>query len=145
MHLSRMVEYPQDWDERRLKVLRRDMFTCVKCKAKNVQLHVHHVVPLSRDGSNRLENLTTLCKRCHEHTHPHMIFSKIVRWMWLIGILLFFPGMLLFVVTEFPVFMAIALLGMLIFSIGVMFKIIQIKFFVTRKRFRKARREWGFD
>ena len=32
-------------------------------------LEVHHVVPLSRDGEDRLENVLALCPNCHRKAH----------------------------------------------------------------------------
>ena len=29
------------------------------------QAHIDHIVPLSRGGNNALDNLRTLCRRCH--------------------------------------------------------------------------------
>ena len=74
-------EYPPDWDERRRAVYRRDDYTCQNCGVQSgpnapgngVPLHAHHVVPKSRGGSNRLENLQTLCESCHNRAHDHDI------------------------------------------------------------------------
>ena len=42
----------------------RDKGRCVKCGSrKNPELH--HIVPHARGGSNRLENLQLLCRRCN--------------------------------------------------------------------------------
>ena len=40
--------------------------TCAYCGAKNVPLEVEHIVPKSKDGSNRTSNLTLACRRCNE-------------------------------------------------------------------------------
>ena len=34
-------------------------------------LEIHHVAPRNEGGTNRIENLTTLCSRCHRFTHEH--------------------------------------------------------------------------
>ena len=39
---------------------------CVYCKKKNVPLQVEHIVPKSRNGSNRVSNLTIACKECNQ-------------------------------------------------------------------------------
>lgn len=54
----------------RYKVLCRDRFRCVICgrsPANNlgVELHVDHVVPWSKGGQNKEENLRTLCFDCN--------------------------------------------------------------------------------
>jgi len=36
------------------------------------RLEVHHIVPSAEGGSDKLENLVTLCDLCHAVLHPHM-------------------------------------------------------------------------
>lgn len=52
----------------RYDVLHRDGFRCVKCgasAASGATLHVDHIVPISRGGKTRIDNLQTLCDRCN--------------------------------------------------------------------------------
>lgn len=51
----------------RYKVLRRDRNTCKGCgaRAPDVELEVDHIVPVSRGGTDKLDNLKTLCKDCN--------------------------------------------------------------------------------
>jgi hypothetical protein len=54
----------------RLQVLDRDGFTCVLCgrspaTERGVQLHIDHILPVSRGGRATYENLRTLCARCN--------------------------------------------------------------------------------
>ena len=42
----------------------RDNYCCVKCGSKK-NLEIHHIVPLAKGGSNRLENLQLLCRSCN--------------------------------------------------------------------------------
>ncbi|MBD3220076.1 hypothetical protein GF314_02450 [bacterium] len=52
------------------RVLDRDGYRCTTPGCSNSHfLEIHHIVPRHRGGSNRLENLTTLCTRCHRHAH----------------------------------------------------------------------------
>ena len=67
-----MEGYPDNWIEISQNVRRRDGYRCANCGATNEELHVHHIVPLSRGGTNQLGNLKTLCKSCHARIHPHM-------------------------------------------------------------------------
>ncbi len=68
-------EYPPDWRARRRKVLRRDDYVCQGCglcstRVDDVRFDVDHVVPKSDGGSHALDNLQTLCPRCHAEKHP---------------------------------------------------------------------------
>lgn len=54
----------------RFKVLNRDNFTCVMCGASpaknlNVELHIDHIIPWSKNGETVLNNLQTLCANCN--------------------------------------------------------------------------------
>lgn len=77
-------KYPPDWDARRRAVYERDNFTCQNCGtqsgphagADGVPLHAHHVVPVSKGGSNATTNLVTLCQECHDLAHVHDIFDS---------------------------------------------------------------------
>ena len=40
--------------------------TCAYCKAKDVPLEVEHIVPKSRDGSDRITNLALSCHDCNQ-------------------------------------------------------------------------------
>lgn len=61
---------PTDWKTRRKKVLKRDGKQCQNCgRGKNVNLEVHHVVPIKDGGGNVLSNLITLCRDCHSAIH----------------------------------------------------------------------------
>lgn len=61
-------------------VLNRDNYTCQICGAQNTQLQVHHIRFQSQGGSNSMENLTTLCKDCHEKIHKgELKFNKKVK------------------------------------------------------------------
>jgi hypothetical protein len=52
-------------DHKRFLVLKRDRYECRICHKAGGELEVDHVVPVSRGGSDLLENLQTLCKRCN--------------------------------------------------------------------------------
>jgi hypothetical protein len=65
------AQYPPDWEDLRRQALHRDGSRCGNCGGA-LNLHVHHIVPLSKGGSNQLGNLRTLCDVCHKRLHPHM-------------------------------------------------------------------------
>jgi 5-methylcytosine-specific restriction endonuclease McrA len=47
---------------------------CYVCSGRSD--HRHHVVPLSRGGTNDKRNIVTLCNHCHEQVHPWLNCSK---------------------------------------------------------------------
>jgi hypothetical protein len=54
----------------RAAVLARDRHRCATAGCRSTHfLEVHHVQPRSQGGSNRAENLITLCSRCHGFVH----------------------------------------------------------------------------
>jgi 5-methylcytosine-specific restriction endonuclease McrA len=56
----------------RQKVFARDGYRCQApgCD-RTLFLEVHHKVPRERGGTNQIDNLTTLCSRCHRYVHGH--------------------------------------------------------------------------
>ncbi len=59
------ARYGDDWDGIRYLVYLRDKFTCQKCGITKVRLDIHHKVPYLISGDNSIENLVTLCRKCH--------------------------------------------------------------------------------
>jgi hypothetical protein len=60
----------------RITVLKRDRFKCVYCGAsakENAVLHVDHIIPISKGGSNELHNLQTLCRECNNGKSDQII------------------------------------------------------------------------
>jgi hypothetical protein len=54
----------------RAAVLARDRHRCATAGCRSTHfLEVHHVTPRGQGGSNRAENLITLCSRCHGFVH----------------------------------------------------------------------------
>jgi hypothetical protein len=54
----------------RYEVLKRDRFRCVACGVSpsahlDCELHVDHIVPLSRGGTTEMNNLRALCSKCN--------------------------------------------------------------------------------
>jgi hypothetical protein len=51
----------------RFEVFKRDDFTCQYCgrKTPEVILELEHIIPLSKGGTNELDNLTTSCFECN--------------------------------------------------------------------------------
>lgn len=56
------------WDSARIVVMRRDRYTCQKCRrrGRRAELEVDHIVEIARGGAPlEYANLQTLCRRCH--------------------------------------------------------------------------------
>ena len=53
----------------RIATLMRDGCECTQCKKKNTRLDAHHIVWKEHGGKDTIENLITLCKRCHRKVH----------------------------------------------------------------------------
>jgi DEAD/DEAH box helicase domain-containing protein len=71
-------DYGADWQKIRLAARSRDQFKCQVCgvEESNREHDVHHKVPFraftSAAEANRLENLTTLCRTCHQKVEQNV-------------------------------------------------------------------------
>lgn len=63
--------YPENWRELSEEVKKRDNYCCVICQSTK-KLEVHHILALSRGGTNAKRNLITLCEKCHKKRHRHL-------------------------------------------------------------------------
>lgn len=77
----RMFYVSNDWRKKRYEIIRRDNDECVICKAlcKFIPIEdVHHIIPMTKDFSKRLDNdnLIGLCKYHHQQIHYHNIDNK---------------------------------------------------------------------
>lgn len=52
----------------RKAVILRDKRKCMECGKSKCKLEVHHIKPRRLNGSNTLNNLITLCEKCHDKT-----------------------------------------------------------------------------
>lgn len=67
------ADYGIDWEQLREMVLSRDGHECQEADGNcDGPLQIHHHVPLSKGGTNDVDNLVTLCLRHHCFKHPHM-------------------------------------------------------------------------
>lgn len=72
------MSYPDNWDEIASEVRSRDDHTCQNCRRTDLQLDVHHIVPVSAGGSHRRSNLVTLCVDCHNAVHNDGVVAPTV-------------------------------------------------------------------
>jgi len=59
----------------RIKVLQRDDFKCVFCNRNDVPLQIDHILPISKGGKTRLDNLQTLCFKCNNGKKDKIIIK----------------------------------------------------------------------
>lgn len=76
-HLQKHGDYPENWDTLRKQAYKRDNYECQNCgvgggSKGEVELHAHHIVPVSAGGNHTLSNLSTLCDTCHGLIHDHL-------------------------------------------------------------------------
>jgi len=58
-----------EWTAIRTLVLDRDDHTCQYCGVRGVTMHIDHIMPISRGGSNHPDNLVTACEACNSRKH----------------------------------------------------------------------------
>jgi len=68
---------PDDWQQIRTTILRRDRHTCYRCdqKKRNGELSVHHIMPREDGGHDAPSNLVTLCHKCHDYVEINELKS----------------------------------------------------------------------
>ena len=57
----------------RIATLMRDGYQCQHCDKKNTRLEAHHIIYTSQGGKDTLDNLITLCAKCHDKIHKGKI------------------------------------------------------------------------
>lgn len=58
--------HSKEWRSLRDAVGRRDHYVCQMCEQPaGKSFHADHIVPREHGGADELENLQTLCRRCH--------------------------------------------------------------------------------
>ncbi len=57
----------------RIATLMRDGYQCQHCFSQNTRLEAHHIIYTSQGGKDTLNNLITLCTKCHTGVHQGKI------------------------------------------------------------------------
>jgi 5-methylcytosine-specific restriction endonuclease McrA len=72
------------WKKKRDIILKRDKYTCTKCRSKKC-LHVHHTYYLKDKMPWAVPDdcLVTLCEVCHEKEHIKNIFPRLLGELFL--------------------------------------------------------------
>lgn len=61
------------WAKIRVQIIERDGPLCAYCGETAIPIHIDHIYPLSRGGSNDLENLTVACAQCNIEKSDHTL------------------------------------------------------------------------
>lgn len=61
-------------------VFARDDYTCQVCKKRNKILRTHHIVYRTEGGTDRADNLITVCTDCHT-SENHKVGGILYNWM----------------------------------------------------------------
>lgn len=64
MTYAQKLKHPK-WQQKRLKILERDRWTCQLCGDINKTLHVHHLKYTAEPYNEPDEKLITYCEICH--------------------------------------------------------------------------------
>lgn len=73
----------------RKEVLSRDGHQCINCSSTK-DLEIHHIVPISKSGTNEISNLVSVCSDCHYYIHGktparktenQATFKRELRWI----------------------------------------------------------------
>lgn len=61
-------------------VFARDKYTCQVCKKKNKTFNTHHILYREQGGTDRADNLITVCTDCHT-SENHKLGGILYQWM----------------------------------------------------------------
>lgn len=67
------------WIKRKRKVFKRDNNKCVIC-GYSKHLNCHHILAVNDGGSDKLENLVTLCPNCHAEADAGEIKKHLLQY-----------------------------------------------------------------
>jgi predicted restriction endonuclease len=65
------------YQKTRFHIFKRDNFRCQYCgrSSDDVQLEVDHIIPVSKGGSNDVDNLITSCRECNRGKSNHEVIQ----------------------------------------------------------------------
>lgn len=67
--------------KQRMRIFKRDGFQCITCGSLDrATLTIDHKIPVSKGGSNRDENLQTMCSPCNHQKADTMGAVNQIRW-----------------------------------------------------------------
>lgn len=72
------------WQKKRLEILERDNWKCVKCQSTENTLHVHHkTYDFDKEPWDYQDkNFITLCNKCHKEEELHKVyFNHTIKYL----------------------------------------------------------------
>lgn len=60
-------------------IFERDNYTCAYCGSVGGKLEGDHIIPVSKGGTNELDNLTTSCRKCNRQKKNKTV-SEFFTW-----------------------------------------------------------------
>ena len=60
-------------------IFKRDNYTCQYCGSIGGKLEGDHIIPISKGGTNDLENLTTSCRKCNRQKKDKTV-EEFIEW-----------------------------------------------------------------
>lgn len=70
---SRRTISDSEWQELRREAIDRDGYVCRYCCATIDTAHCDHIIPLSRGGTNDLDNLAVACLQCNSSKRDRLL------------------------------------------------------------------------
>lgn len=67
-----VITMSRNWEMQRAAALYRARHKCEAC-GSSFSLEVHHKVPVSEGGTDDLDNLQVLCRKCHQKRHQFRV------------------------------------------------------------------------
>jgi hypothetical protein len=67
------------WYKLRYEVFSRDNFTCQYCFSVGGKLECDHVIPISKGGTNNMDNLITSCRKCNRQKKDKSV-AEFLQW-----------------------------------------------------------------
>lgn len=79
-NIDNILNNSSDYYNTRYFVFARDDYTCQVCKKRKSHLRTHHIKYVSCGGTNRADNLITVCEDCHT-SENHNVGGIFYKWM----------------------------------------------------------------
>lgn len=79
-NIGKIISQDDNEYNKRFFVFARDEYTCQCCKKSNKKIRIHHILYKSKGGTDRVDNLITVCEDCHSPEN-HQEGGILYDWM----------------------------------------------------------------